>query len=193
MRPVDRAKRQEVWLYLSSFDFTAWSRVDLMSPDFQHYIERLFIQFVQRNRSFLVNRDRRMSDIRMLISSCASTVAQGLRDILRAESRESAICSPRRLFPGPRQLLAEDLSLVGNKSPLHNALTTTIAGNAWRDQASHGRGWARLKHGTSRRHRDLSRWQSYYQCRIRCATTGKYTLCDSSGVPRVQLVLKGCL
>ncbi|HEU5228072.1 MAG TPA: hypothetical protein VFU49_09705, partial [Ktedonobacteraceae bacterium] len=23
MRPVDRAKRQEVWLYLSSFDFTS--------------------------------------------------------------------------------------------------------------------------------------------------------------------------
>ena len=34
-RPVDRSKRQEVWLYLSSVDFTAWNRVDLMSPDFQ--------------------------------------------------------------------------------------------------------------------------------------------------------------
>ena len=29
MRPVDRTKRQEVWLYLSSVDFTAWSRIDL--------------------------------------------------------------------------------------------------------------------------------------------------------------------
>src|SRR5919109_1729822 len=81
MRPVDRAKRQEVWLYLSSFDFTAWSRVDLMSPDIQHYIERLFIQFVQRNRSFFGEQGRRrMSDIRMLIGSCASTVVQGLRN-----------------------------------------------------------------------------------------------------------------
>src|SRR5579871_2557957 len=52
MRPVDRAKRQEVWLYLSSFDFTAWSRVDMMSSELQYHIERLFIQFVQRNRSF---------------------------------------------------------------------------------------------------------------------------------------------
>ena len=56
MRPVDRAKRQEVWLYLSSVDFTSWNRIDLMSPDFPRSIERLFIQFVQRNRSFLGNK-----------------------------------------------------------------------------------------------------------------------------------------
>lgn len=79
-RPVDRAKRQEVWLYLSSVDFTAWSRVDLMSADFQHQIERLFIHFVQRNRSFFGEQGRkRMSDIRMLIGTSALAVAQGLR------------------------------------------------------------------------------------------------------------------
>src|SRR5207253_10831029 len=49
-RPVDRSKRQEVWLYLSSFDFNAWSLGDLMSADFKHYTERLFIQFAQGNR-----------------------------------------------------------------------------------------------------------------------------------------------
>jgi hypothetical protein len=79
-RPVDRSKRQEVWLYLSSFDFTAWSRVDLMSDDFQHYIERLFIHFVQRNRSFFGEQGRkRLSDIRMLINTSALSVVQGLR------------------------------------------------------------------------------------------------------------------
>src|SRR5437879_7721166 len=78
-RPVDRSKRQEVWLYLSSFDFTAWSRVDLMSADFQHYIERLFIHFVQRNRSFFGEQGRkRLSDIRMLINTSALSVVQGL-------------------------------------------------------------------------------------------------------------------
>src|SRR5438105_14889685 len=51
-RPVDRAKRQEVWLYLSSVDFTAWSRVDLMSPNFQHYIERPINHFVQSNLTY---------------------------------------------------------------------------------------------------------------------------------------------
>lgn len=86
MRPVDRAKRQEVWLFLSSVDFTSWSRVDLMSPDFQHQIERLFIQFVQRNRAFFGEQGRkRMSDVRMLINSSASSVAQGLRGHLTGQ------------------------------------------------------------------------------------------------------------
>src|SRR5438270_11879061 len=89
MRPVDRAKRQEVWLYLSSVDFTAWSRVDLMSPDFQRYIERLLIQFVQRNRSFFGEQGRRrMSDIRMLISSCAAAVTEGLRRHLTSRAQQ---------------------------------------------------------------------------------------------------------
>ncbi len=90
MRPVDRKKRQEVWLYLSSVDFTAWSRIDLTSPDFQHQIERLFIQFVQRNRSFFGDQGRRrMSDIRMLISSCAVTVTQGLRNHLTGQKQNT--------------------------------------------------------------------------------------------------------
>jgi hypothetical protein len=82
-RPVDRAKRQEVWLYLSSVDFTAWNRFDLMSPDFQYQVERLFIHFVQRNRSFFGEQGRkRMADIRMLISTSAIAVVQGLREHL---------------------------------------------------------------------------------------------------------------
>jgi hypothetical protein len=86
MRPVDRAKRQEVWLFLSSVDFTSWGRVDLMSPDFQHQIERLFIQFVQRNRAFFGEQGRkRMSDVRMLINSSASSVVQGLRGHLTGQ------------------------------------------------------------------------------------------------------------
>jgi hypothetical protein len=89
MRPVDRAKRQEVWLYLSSVDFTAWSRVDLMSPDFQRYIERLLIQFVQRNRSLFGEQGRkRLSDIRMLIGSSATSIVQGLRAHLTGQRQE---------------------------------------------------------------------------------------------------------
>jgi len=80
MRPVDRAKRQEVWLYLSSIDFTAWNRVDLMSTDFQRHIERLLVYFVQRNRSFFGQQGRkRMSDVRMLISSSSLLVTEGMR------------------------------------------------------------------------------------------------------------------
>jgi hypothetical protein len=97
MRPVDRAKRQEVWLYLSSVDFTSWSRVDLMAPDFQHQIERLFILFVQRNRSFFGQQGRkRMFDIRMLIGTQAASVAQGLRNHLSGQKQGNApFGSPR--------------------------------------------------------------------------------------------------
>lgn len=97
MRPVDRAKRQEVWLFLSSFDFTSWARVDLMSPDLQNHIERLLIQFVQRNRSFFGEQGRRrMSDIRMLINLCGSAVVQALRDHVSGQRQGNpAFGSPR--------------------------------------------------------------------------------------------------
>ncbi len=89
-RPVDRAKRQEVWLYLSSVDFTTWNRVDLMSPEFQHHIERLLIHFVQRNRNFFGEQGRkRMSDVRMLISSSAASIVQGMRGHLTGQRQNS--------------------------------------------------------------------------------------------------------
>jgi hypothetical protein len=89
MRPVDRTKREEVWLYISSFDFTTWSRVDLMSQDFQNHIERLFIQFVQRNRSFFGEQGRkRMADVRALLNTSSSSVVQGLRNHLAAHPKQ---------------------------------------------------------------------------------------------------------
>jgi hypothetical protein len=113
MRPVDRAKRQEVWLYLSSVDFTAWGRVDLTSPDFQHQIERLFILFVQRNRSFFGEQGRRrMSDIRMLIGSCAASVAQGLRSHLMGQKQG------RQPFGSPRPVVSWSASNVGGRAEL---------------------------------------------------------------------------
>lgn len=80
MRPVDRSKRQDVWLFLGTMDFTAWNRIDLMSPDFQRQIERLFIHFVQRNRSFFGEQGRkRMADVRMLINTSSQSVVDGFR------------------------------------------------------------------------------------------------------------------
>jgi hypothetical protein len=113
MRPVDRAKRQEVWLYLSSVDFTAWSRVDLMSPDFQHQIERLFILFVQRNRSFFGQQGRkRMFDIRTLISAQAGSVAQGLRNHLAGQKQGNPP------FGSPRPVVSWSAPLVGGRAEL---------------------------------------------------------------------------
>ena len=87
MRPVDRTKRQEVWQYLSSVDFNAWGRMDLMSPDFQRQVERLLIYFVQRNRTFFGDQGRkRMADIRMLISTSSTSIVEGLRGHLTGRS-----------------------------------------------------------------------------------------------------------
>ncbi len=112
-RPVDRSKRQEVWLYLSSVDFTAWNRVDLMSPDFQYHIERLIIHFVQRNRSFFGEQGRkRMADIRLLIGSSALSVAQGLRGHLSGNPRNNPpFGSPRRVSSW------STLSITGRPEP----------------------------------------------------------------------------
>ena len=114
MRPVGRAKRQEVWLYLSSVDFTAWSRVDLTAPEFQHYIESLFIQFMQRNRSFFgLQGRRRMSDVRMLISSCAGAVAQGLRNHLTGQRQGNPP------FGSPRPTISWSATPISGQPGLH--------------------------------------------------------------------------
>jgi hypothetical protein len=110
-RPVDRSKRQDVWLYLSSFDFTAWNRVDLMSPDFQHYVERLFIHFVQRNRSFFGEQGRkRMSDIRMLIGTSSLLVVQGLRAHISGQRQQNPP------FGSPRPVISWSSSAISGQS-----------------------------------------------------------------------------
>lgn len=96
VRPVDRAKRQEVWQYLNAVDFNVWGRVDVDSPDFQHQVERLFIHFVQRNRSFFGEQGRkRMADVRALISSCSTALADGLRSHLLGKQENPPFGSPR--------------------------------------------------------------------------------------------------
>jgi hypothetical protein len=112
-RPVDRAKRQEVWLYLSSFDFTAWSRLDLMSPEFQNQVERLLIQFVQRNRSFFGEQGRRrMPDIRMLIGSSSTAIVQGLRNHLTGQKQNG------QPFGSPRPVVSWKASNVDGRLDL---------------------------------------------------------------------------
>jgi hypothetical protein len=99
MRPVDRAKRQEVWQYLNAVDFNVWGRVDVDSPDFQHQIERLFIHFVQRNRSFFGQQGRkRMTDVRTLIAGCSTVLAEGLRGHLRGQQESQPFGSPRPAY-----------------------------------------------------------------------------------------------
>jgi hypothetical protein len=123
MRPVDRNKRQEVWLYLSSVDFTAWNRIDLMSNDFQRSIERLFIQFVQRNRSFFGEQGRkRMPDVRMLITSTSTTVVQGLRNHVTGQ-RQDRQGLPS--FGSPRQAISWATQGKGHSELAWEQIATT--------------------------------------------------------------------
>ena len=119
-RPIDRTKRQEVWLYLSSVDFTAWSRVDLTAADFPYRIERLFIQFVQRNRSFFgAQGRRRMLDVRLSISACAGSVSQRLRNHLTNQPNMP-------LFGSPRPVLSwTTMPISGRPEPTWEQISTS--------------------------------------------------------------------
>lgn len=139
MRPVDRTKRQEVWHYLSSIDFSVWNRVDLTSTDFQRQVERLIIHFVQRNRAFFGQQGRkRMADVRMLISSCALLVAEGLREHLIGRQRKNPpFGSPRpvpswtttnatgRAEPGWEQIVSTTLLLQQQLQEIRGEVKTT--------------------------------------------------------------------
>jgi hypothetical protein len=114
MRPVDRAKRQEVWSFLSSYDFSSWGRVDIQSPDFHRLVERLLIQYIQRNRAFFGNQGRkRMPDVRALIGTSAIYVTDGLRGHLTGQPATQAahsFGSPRPVISWSSSTQAADLS-----------------------------------------------------------------------------------
>ena len=111
MRPVDRSKRQEVWSFLSSYDFGPWGRVDVQSPDFQRLVERLLIQFIQRNRAFFGNQGRkRMTDVRTLIGSSSMLVTEGLRGHLTGHKSSQPFGSPRPVVSWASLKVGTDLS-----------------------------------------------------------------------------------
>src|SRR5215472_16809312 len=167
MRPVDRTKRQEVWHYLSSIDFSGWNRVDVTSPDFQRQVERLIIHFVQRNRAFFGQQGRkRMADVRMLINSCALLVSEGLREHLMGRQKKNPLFgSPRpvlswattnatgRAEPGWEQIVSTTMLLQQqiqemrgetNTTPGHEAraipVPTNVRRTAWGRPAENGTG-----------------------------------------------------
>ncbi len=141
MRPVDRAKRQEVWQYLGSIDFSAWGRIDLLSADFQRQIERLFIHFVQKNRNFFAEQGRkRMTDVKMLIGTASSSVVQGLRAHLTG--RPTSFGNPRpvaswaksnvtgRPEPGWDQVVATTMLVQQQLQELRGEIAVTTTGDA---------------------------------------------------------------
>ena len=94
-----------------------------MSPDFPRSIERLFIQFVQRNRSFFGEQGRkRMSDVRMLITSTSATVAQGLRNHILGQRPDRQGGLP---FGSPRPAISWATPGKGYAEPTWDQIVTT--------------------------------------------------------------------
>ena len=94
-----------------------------MSNDFQRSIERLFIQFVQRNRSFFGEQGRkRMPDVRMLITSTSTTVVQGLRNHVTGQ-RQDRQGLPS--FGSPRQAISWSVQGKGHSELAWEQIATT--------------------------------------------------------------------
>src|SRR5437868_6414556 len=92
-----------------------------MSADFQHYIERLFIHFVQRNRSFFGEQGRkRLSDIRMLINTSALSVVQGLRAHLMGQHQN------KPPFGSPRPVISWSTTATsGRPEPMWEQISSS--------------------------------------------------------------------
>lgn len=127
MRPVDRSKRQEVWAFLSSYDFGPWNRIDVLSPDFQRQVERLLIQYVQRNRAFFGEQGRkRMLDVRVLIGSSSLSVTDGLRGHLTGRRLTQQTQHAGHPFGSPRPVVTWSSSTISADLPWEQVSNATL-------------------------------------------------------------------
>ncbi len=127
MRPVDRSKRQEVWTFLSSYDFGPWNRIDVLSPEFQRQVERLLIQYVQRNRAFFGEQGRkRMTDVRALIGSSSLSVADGLRGHLTGRRPTHQTQHAGHPFGSPRPVVTWSNPTISADLPWEQVSNATL-------------------------------------------------------------------
>jgi hypothetical protein len=82
-RPVDRRKRQEVWSYVNSLHFSPISSINPSSMDFRRFVERVFLRYVDLNRTLLASASaRQVAAVRARVPQLAMSVARGLADYL---------------------------------------------------------------------------------------------------------------
>ncbi len=82
-RPVDRRKRQEVWAYVSSVNFNSLGSMDPASMDFRRFVERIFLRYLDVNRSLIALASaRQVAAVRARVPQLAAGVARGLADYL---------------------------------------------------------------------------------------------------------------
>ena len=59
-RPVDRAKRDEIALFLNSFNFEPLMQTDVNSPEVRRFVERLLVRYLEVNEAFTRPRHKRL-------------------------------------------------------------------------------------------------------------------------------------
>jgi hypothetical protein len=79
VRPVARAKRDEIDQFLRSVNFSPLDRVDVGSPEVRRFFERLFLRYVDVNDALgRPHLKRRLTDIRNRTPRMAAEVQRGL-------------------------------------------------------------------------------------------------------------------
>lgn len=97
VRPVDRAKREEIDTYLRSVNFEPLARVDLTSPEVRRFLERLMLRYVEVNPSLAQPRlARRLPELRSRIPRMAADVHRGLLAALAGEPAAATFGARRR-------------------------------------------------------------------------------------------------
>jgi hypothetical protein len=95
MRPVDRAKREEVDHFLRSVNFSALERTDITSPELRRFLERLLLRYIEVNPSLRGQRlSRRLPALRTHAARLAAEMQRGL--VAHLDGKAPAFGAPRQ-------------------------------------------------------------------------------------------------
>lgn len=95
MRPVDRAKREEVEHFLRSANFSALERTDITSPELRRFLERLLLRYIEVNPSLRSQKlNRRLPALRARAARLAAEVQRGL--VAHLDRKAPAFGAPRQ-------------------------------------------------------------------------------------------------
>ena len=97
VRPVDRAKRDEIALFLNSFNFEPLMQSDVGSPEVRRFIERLLLRYLEVNEAFARPRHKRL--LPGLRAHAARVAAETQRNLQAHLNGSAAGFGARRAAP----------------------------------------------------------------------------------------------
>lgn len=108
-RPIDRAKRDEVDIFLQSVNFGPVERTDLTSPEIRRFIEHLFQRYIEVNG--MLSRPqvaRRAPEMRSRALRVAAEMQRGLLGYLDGTVPNFGVRPPRRSWVGKSATTGRD-------------------------------------------------------------------------------------